>query len=197
MSTPERAGRCTIPTGIAGSNAPRILDGLRVIDCSETMAGAVAALLLAEAGADVIKVERPRGDPTRSSLGFLTWNRSKRSVVIDLETEDGRTQLHGLLEGADVLIHTFGPAGRGTTWTERRRTGGPTPAPDHQRRPGLAGRPPERRRSERRPARQRPARSVRRAAGVARRAGLPPLPLRELVCRLPERHRDPGPAHPT
>ena len=50
---------------------------------------------------------------------------------------------------------------------------------------------------ERRPARQRPARPVRRAAGVARGAGLPPLPLRELVCRLPERHRDPGPAHPT
>ncbi len=91
------------------SNAPRILDGRRIIDCSETMAGAVAALLLAEAGADVIKVERPRGDPTRTSLGFLTWNRSKRSVVIDLETEHGRTQLHDLLESADVLIHTFGP----------------------------------------------------------------------------------------
>ena len=91
------------------SDAPRILDGRRIIDCSETMAGAVAALLLAEAGAEVIKVERPQGDPTRSSLGFLTWNRSKRSVVIDLETGQGRAQLHRLLEGADILIHTFGP----------------------------------------------------------------------------------------
>src|SRR6202034_163342 len=71
---------------VAGSDTPRILDGTRVIDCSENMAGAVAALLLAEAGADMIKVERPGGDPTRSSLGFLTWNRSKRSVVLDLDT---------------------------------------------------------------------------------------------------------------
>jgi crotonobetainyl-CoA:carnitine CoA-transferase CaiB-like acyl-CoA transferase len=89
--------------------APGILEGRRVIDCSENMAGAVAGLLLAEAGADVIKVERPGGDPTRSSLGFLTWNRSKRSVVLDLETGDGREKLQRLLEGADVLIHTFGP----------------------------------------------------------------------------------------
>ena len=94
---------------VAGSDMPRILDGRRVIDCSENMAGAVAALLLAEAGADVIKVERPGGDPTRSSLGFLTWNRSKRSVVLDLDTESGRADLHRLLDGADVVIHTFGP----------------------------------------------------------------------------------------
>ena len=136
------------------SNAPRILDGRRIIDCSETMAGAVAALLLAEAGADVIKVERPRGDPTRSSLGFLTWNRSKRSVVIDLETEHGRAQLHSLLEGADVLdpyLRTDGSGGNGDWVTTT--SGGAAPAPDHQRRPRLAGRPPERGRSERRPAR--------------------------------------------
>jgi crotonobetainyl-CoA:carnitine CoA-transferase CaiB-like acyl-CoA transferase len=91
------------------SGAPGILDGRRVIDCSENMAGAVAALLLAEAGADVIKVERPGGDPTRSSTGFLTWNRSKRGVVLDLETAEGRAELHRMLDGADILIHTFGP----------------------------------------------------------------------------------------
>ena len=99
------------------SNTPRILDGRRIIDCSETMAGAVAALLLAEAGADVIKVERPRGDPTRSSLGFLTWNRSKRSVVIDLETEHGRAQLHSLLGGGrrpHPHLRTDGGGGTGT-----------------------------------------------------------------------------------
>ena len=108
MSKPE-ANQTLHDSDRLDSKAPRILDGRRIIDCSETMAGAVAALLLAEAGADVIKVERPRGDPTRSSLGFLTWNRSKRSVVVDLETEHGRAQLHRLLEDADVLIHTFGP----------------------------------------------------------------------------------------
>ena len=90
-------------------DVPGILDGCRVIDCSEYMAGAVATLLLAEAGADVIKVERPGGDPTRRSTGSLTWNRSKRSVVLDLETAEGRAGLHRLLEGADILIHTFGP----------------------------------------------------------------------------------------
>jgi crotonobetainyl-CoA:carnitine CoA-transferase CaiB-like acyl-CoA transferase len=95
---------------VADEGEPRILDGIRVIDCSENMAGAVAALLLAEAGADVIKVERPGGDPTRSSLGFLTWNRSKRSVVLDVDTAPGQSDLHRLLDTADVLIHTFGPA---------------------------------------------------------------------------------------
>jgi crotonobetainyl-CoA:carnitine CoA-transferase CaiB-like acyl-CoA transferase len=87
----------------------RILDGVRVIDCTEGIAGPVASLLLAEAGADVVKVEQPQGDFTRQSHGFLTWNRSKRSVVLDLETEAGRADLERLLEGADVLIHGLGP----------------------------------------------------------------------------------------
>ena len=88
----------------------RILDGYRVVDCSEGIAGPVATLLLAEAGADVVKVERPGGDPSRSSLGFLTWNRSKRSVVLDLDTPEGRGELDVLLGGADVFVHGFGPA---------------------------------------------------------------------------------------
>jgi crotonobetainyl-CoA:carnitine CoA-transferase CaiB-like acyl-CoA transferase len=92
-----------------GTGVRRILDGVRVIDCSEGMAGPVAALLLAEAGADVIKVERPGGDPARDSLGFLTWNRSKRSVVLDLQEATGRAALDSLLAEADVLIHGFGP----------------------------------------------------------------------------------------
>jgi crotonobetainyl-CoA:carnitine CoA-transferase CaiB-like acyl-CoA transferase len=87
----------------------RILDGIRVVDCSEGIAGPVAALLLAEAGADVVKVERPKGDTTRGTPGFLTWNRSKRSVVLDLETEGGRGDLHRMLAGADVFIHGFTP----------------------------------------------------------------------------------------
>ena len=92
-----------------GETAARILDGVRVVDCSEGIAGPVAALMLAEAGADVIKVEPPDGDRSRASEGFLTWNRSKRSVVLDLGAEGGRGQLDRLLEGADVLIHGFGP----------------------------------------------------------------------------------------
>jgi crotonobetainyl-CoA:carnitine CoA-transferase CaiB-like acyl-CoA transferase len=100
----------TLPTAPGRSlREERIHDGIRVIDCSEGMAGPVASLLLAEAGADVIKVEAPEGDPTRASPAFLTWNRSKRSVVLDLESERGRSDLHRLLAGADVLIHGFGP----------------------------------------------------------------------------------------
>ena len=90
-------------------DGPRILDGIRVIDCSEGIAGPVATLLLAEAGADVVKVERPEGDPARASLGFLTWNRSKRSVVLDLDGPSGRGDLDRLLSGADVFVHGFGP----------------------------------------------------------------------------------------
>jgi crotonobetainyl-CoA:carnitine CoA-transferase CaiB-like acyl-CoA transferase len=105
MSCPSTTdGVAPSPPGTA-----RILDGVRVIDCSEGLGGPVAALLLAEAGADVVKVERPEGDPTRATPAFLTWNRSKRSVVLDLESEAGRAQLHRLLAGADVLIHGFGP----------------------------------------------------------------------------------------
>ncbi|HEX4245051.1 MAG TPA: CoA transferase [Acidimicrobiales bacterium] len=88
----------------------RILDGIRVIDCSEGIAGPVASMMLAEAGADVIKVEKPGGDPSRASEGFRTWNRSKRSVVLDLHDGPGRQQLHHLLADADVLVHGFGPA---------------------------------------------------------------------------------------
>ena len=82
--------------GDAGSEA-RILDGVRVVDCSEGIAGPVAAMMLAEAGADVIKVEPPDGDRSRASEGFLTWNRSKRSVVLDLRAESGRDHLDHLL----------------------------------------------------------------------------------------------------
>src|SRR5579862_5879284 len=88
----------------------RILAGTRVVDCSEGLAGPVATLLLAEAGADVIKVEPPGGDHARAGLGFLTWNRSKRSVVLDLERPEDRGRLDDLLGGADVFVHGFTPS---------------------------------------------------------------------------------------
>ena len=182
--------------GDAGSGA-RILDGVRVVDCSEGIAGPVAALLLAEAGADVIKVEPPDGDRSRASQGFLTWNRSKRSVVLDLRTESGRDQLGHLLAGADVLIHGFGPTAAGELGLTDDQLGRPPSPTDHLRRPGMAGRSPQRRRPDRRPLGHRPARVVRRAAGPSGRSGLPPVPLRQLVRGLPLDHRDPGPADPT
>jgi crotonobetainyl-CoA:carnitine CoA-transferase CaiB-like acyl-CoA transferase len=75
-------------------------------------------MVLADHGADVIKVERPgSGDDARKmppfvggeSAPFMIWNRNKRSVVIDLKTEAGKTQLLGLIDGADVLIENFRP----------------------------------------------------------------------------------------
>ena len=88
-----------------------ILSGLRVIDMSFGIPGPVAAMFLAEAGADVVKVEPPSGDPMRTaSPGFLTWNRSKRGVVLDLHEKADRRALDRLLEGADVLIHGLRPS---------------------------------------------------------------------------------------
>jgi len=98
------------------------LDGIRVIDASRVLAGPFATMLLADLGADVIKIEPPDGDETRTwgppwwgdpadrrSAYFASVNRNKRSVVLDLRTDDGREGLHGLLETADLLVHNHRP----------------------------------------------------------------------------------------
>ena len=77
---------------------------------SDGIAGPIATLLLAEAGADVVIVEPPEGKTTRSASGFRTWGRSKRSVVLDVDTAEGRATLDQLLAAADVLVHNFGPS---------------------------------------------------------------------------------------
>jgi crotonobetainyl-CoA:carnitine CoA-transferase CaiB-like acyl-CoA transferase len=87
-----------------------ILDGIRIVDLSDGIAGPVATLLLAEAGADVVTVEPPAGAAARSLPGFRTWNRSKRSVVLDVEDPGDRTRLHQLLGAADIVVHNFGPS---------------------------------------------------------------------------------------
>jgi crotonobetainyl-CoA:carnitine CoA-transferase CaiB-like acyl-CoA transferase len=99
------------------------LDGIRVIDASRVLAGPFATMLLADLGADVIKIEPPDGDETRSwgppwwgdpaerrSAYFASVNRNKRSVVLDLRTDEGRAALHRLLETADLLVHNYRPA---------------------------------------------------------------------------------------
>ena len=87
-----------------------ILSGIRILDLSIHRAGQMAARILAEAGADVVKVEPPGGDVARSEPGFIVSNRSKRSLIIDLDTAAGRADLTRLLSGADVLVHDLGPA---------------------------------------------------------------------------------------
>ena len=72
---------------------PGALDGVRVLDLSWGIAGPLGVLLLAEQGADVIKVEPPGGDPFRDYSGYAVWNRSRRSVTIDLKQPRGRRRV--------------------------------------------------------------------------------------------------------
>lgn len=85
------------------------LDGVRVLDLSWGIAGSLGVLLLAEQGAEVIKVEPPGGDPFRDYDGYAVWNRSKRAVTVDLRRPEGQAALGRLAEGADVFVETFRP----------------------------------------------------------------------------------------
>lgn len=105
---------------------PQSLEGLRILDLSRILAGPTAAQLLADLGADVIKVERPgAGDDTRSwgppfvanadgsdsdlSAYFLSANRNKRSIAIDLATEEGGALVKRLVAMCDVVIENYKP----------------------------------------------------------------------------------------
>lgn len=72
------------------SEATGALRGVRVLDFGQYIPGPLLGMLLADQGADVIKVERPEGDPARQEPAFATWNRGKRSVVLNLKTDRGR-----------------------------------------------------------------------------------------------------------
>ncbi len=92
------------------------LGGIRILDFSHVYQGPVGTQLLADYGADVIKVERPgSGDWSRSwgpfvkdvSLPFANLNRNKRSITVDLKHEDGREIIHKLVKESDVVVHNF------------------------------------------------------------------------------------------
>jgi crotonobetainyl-CoA:carnitine CoA-transferase CaiB-like acyl-CoA transferase len=92
------------------------LQGIRVIEVGQYIAGPYAAKLLADMGADVIKVEAPDGDPMRRWQGtagyspqFAAYNRNKRSIVLDLKSVEGLESLLALTDSADVLIENFRP----------------------------------------------------------------------------------------
>lgn len=93
------------------------LDGLRVLDVTQVMAGPFCAMLLADFGADVIKIEPPGGDSTRSMPGavgtdspsFNAVNRGKRSVVLNLKSTVGQGALKRLARTADILVENYRP----------------------------------------------------------------------------------------
>jgi len=95
----------------------RALEGLRVLDVTQVMAGPFCAMLLADLGADVIKVEPPAGDSTREMPGavgtdspsFNAVNRGKRSIVLNLKSGDGRDAFLRLARTADILIENYRP----------------------------------------------------------------------------------------
>src|ERR1700693_785349 len=88
---------------------PGALDGVRILDLSWGIAGPGGVLLLAEQGADVIKVEPPDGDPFRAYHGAAVWNRSRRSVTVDLQSPAGLQAFEELVRDADVLVESFRP----------------------------------------------------------------------------------------
>ena len=98
------------------SEPARALSDLHVVDCSRLIAGGVLATMLADLGADVIKVENPKGgDPIRTwskSLGELWWKvygRGKRSITLNLTKPEGQALLKRLVKTADVLIENYVP----------------------------------------------------------------------------------------
>ena len=113
---------------------PRILDNIRVIDMTQYLAGPTVTRMLAEMGAEIIKVERvPYGDPTRNyaivhesgrSGYFVQQNRGKKSLCIDFDHPEGQRILKDLLKDADVFVENYGPGvleRRGFDWEAVRQ----------------------------------------------------------------------------
>ncbi|HEY3190486.1 MAG TPA: CoA transferase [Solirubrobacteraceae bacterium] len=110
---------------------PRLLDGIRVIDAASFIAGPVATTIMADFGADVVKVEPPGGDtyrvrsasypPSPYNFPWIVDNRNKRGTVIDLRVADGRRVLHQLVRRADVFVTNVPLDGRarlGIRWED-------------------------------------------------------------------------------
>ena len=85
------------------------LAGVRVLDFTHGMAGPLATMVMADYGAEVIRFEPKGGDPMWSSLGYLLWNRGKKSVELDLSTNVGQEHVQRLIRSADVLVESFRP----------------------------------------------------------------------------------------
>ncbi|MEO1962532.1 MAG: CoA transferase, partial [Cycloclasticus sp.] len=94
------------------------LSGIKVLDLSSLILGPYISQIMAEWGADVIKVEAPAGDITRNiattktpgmSAIFMNLNHNKRSIVLDLKTPEGQDVLKRLVKNSDVIVHNYRP----------------------------------------------------------------------------------------
>lgn len=85
------------------------LDGIRIVDLTSYIAGSYAAMMLADLGAHVDKIESPAGDSFRELPGFYGWNRGKRSVCVDLKTPEGREVVERLVRAGDVVMENMRP----------------------------------------------------------------------------------------
>ena len=98
------------------TTAHPVLAGRRVIELGTMLAAPFAGHMLAQLGAEVIRIEPPAGDPTRTMARggaggtFLAYNRGKRSVCIDLKNPAGQAVLRRLIAGADIVVHNLAPA---------------------------------------------------------------------------------------
>ena len=94
------------------------LDGVKVLDLTTIYSGPICTTILGDQGADIIKIESPEGDFMRQALDverngvsgmFSMLKRNKRSIVIDLSTEEGKSLLKEMLASADVIVENFRP----------------------------------------------------------------------------------------
>jgi crotonobetainyl-CoA:carnitine CoA-transferase CaiB-like acyl-CoA transferase len=98
----------------SAAQKPLPLAGIRILELGHTVMGPSCSMVLADMGADVIKVEPPEGDRTRANVGFGSalfpvFNRNKRSLGIDLKSSAGREVFHRIVESADALLENFAP----------------------------------------------------------------------------------------
>ena len=87
----------------------QVFDGITVLDFTCGRAGGVATMVMSDFGAEVIKVGPPGGEKFRRSPGSIQWNRGKKSIVLDLKTQDGRDSARELAQLSDVVVESFRP----------------------------------------------------------------------------------------
>src|SRR5262249_2849911 len=100
--------------GMSAPPAPGALAGLKVLDCTHVIAGASCSLMLADLGADVIKIEPPTGEMTRGTArarfrAFDFVNRNKRAIAVDLTRPEGADVIRRLAKSADVFVENYRP----------------------------------------------------------------------------------------